>query len=211
MNYYQNKLTQIKIALGMEVKMAEAVLEDGVTKVEAEAFEPGMKIFVVSSTGEKAPAPAGSHTTQDGTKVTVDSEGTITAVEKPEPKVQIEVEAAEEKEKKEEMEEEKDSKKEEMEKEDDELKEKMKDIIEEKMKEVAEKILMAVEIVAKEVKMIKEEMEVYKTKMEKMSKTPGANKLSTFNKEASSTENPIEARMEALAKMKQELASKRKF
>jgi hypothetical protein len=194
MNYYQNKLTQIKIALGLEVKMAEAVLEDGVTKVEAEAFEPGMKIFVVSEAGEKAPAPEGTHTTQDGIKVTVDAEGTITAVEKPEPKVEVEVEAAEEEVK---------------------VEDKSTDveaIIEEKMKEMMENVMMAVEEVAKEVGIIKEEMAAYKAKMEKMSKTPAAAKLTTFNKEAAKAENSIEARMEAIARLKESLASKkRKF
>ena len=193
MNYYQNKLTQIKIALGMEVKMAEAVLEDGVTKVEAEAFEPGMKIFVVSETGEKAPAPEGTHTTQDGTKVTVDAEGTITAVEKPEAEVEIEVEAAEEV----------------------VVEDKSADveaIVEEKMKQMMENVMMAVEEVAKEVGVIKEEMAAYKAKMEKMSKTPAGTKLTTFNKEAVTAANSIEARMEAIARMKESLASKkRKF
>jgi len=194
MNYYQNKLTQIKIALGMEVKMAEAVLEDGVTRVEAEAFEPGMKIFVVSEAGEKAPAPEGTHTTQDGTKVTVDAEGTITAVEKPEAEVEIEIEAAEEEVK---------------------VEDKSGDveaIIEEKMKEMMENVMMAVEEVAKEVGIIKEEMAAYKAKMEKMSKTPAGTKLTTFNKEAVTAANSIEARMEAIARMKESLASKkRKF
>ena len=96
----QEKLNQIKIALGMEVKMVEATLKDGVTRVETEALEPGSKIYVVSETGEKAPAPEGIHTTEDGTKVEVDSQGTITAVEKPEPEVEVEIEAAAEEEKK---------------------------------------------------------------------------------------------------------------
>jgi len=190
MNYYQNKLTQIKIALGLDVKMAEAVLEDGVTRVEAEAFEPGKKIFVVSETGEKAPAPEGTHTTEDGTKVTVDAEGTITAVEKPESEVEIEIEAAEE-----------------------EMPKPAEDVaalIEEKMKDYMEKVMLAVEEVAKEVGVIKEEMAAYKAKMEKMSKTPAANKLTTFNKDAVKAENSIEARLEAIARLKETIASVRK-
>ena len=190
MNYYQNKLTQIKIALGLDVKMAEAILEDGDTKVEAEAFEPGMKIFVVSEAGEKAPAPEGTHTTQDGTKVTVDAEGTITAVEKPEPEVEIEIEAAEEGKAK--------------------PAEDVAALIEEKMKDYMEKVMMAVEEVAKEVGVIKEEMAAYKAKMEKMSKTPAANKLTTFNKDAIKAENSMEARLEAIARLKETIASVRK-
>jgi len=81
MNYYKSKLNLIRVALGMDVKLAEAILEDGVTKVEAESFEAGSKIFVVSEDGERAPAPEGVHVTEDGVKVTVDAEGTITLVE----------------------------------------------------------------------------------------------------------------------------------
>ena len=69
MNFYQEKLNQIKIALGMEVKMVEATLKDGVTRVETEALEPGSKIYVVSESGEKAPAPEGIHQLEDGTEV----------------------------------------------------------------------------------------------------------------------------------------------
>jgi hypothetical protein len=154
-----------------------------------------MKIFVVSESGEKAPAPEGIHTTQEGVKVTVDAEGTITAVEKAEaPTIEVEVEAAEEEVKIEDMPAD------------------VEAIVEEKMKTMMESIMMAVEEVAKEVGVIKEEMAAYKAKMEKMSKTPGANKVSTFNKEAISSENPIEARIEALKNMKAEFSKgKRKF
>ena len=43
-NYYLSKLNQIKIALGMDVKLVDAVLKDGVTKISAESLEPGSKI-----------------------------------------------------------------------------------------------------------------------------------------------------------------------
>ena len=94
MNFYQEKINAIKIALGLEVKMAESVLEDGVTRVAAESFEAGSKLFVVSESGEKAPAPEGTHTLEDGTKVTVDAQGTISEVVAPETPVEVEIEAA---------------------------------------------------------------------------------------------------------------------
>ena len=198
MNFYQEKINLIKIALGMEVKMAEGLLEDGVTKVEAEAFEAGKKIFVVSETGEKAPAPEGSHTLGDGTKVTVDAEGTITAVEKPEPKVEVEIEAASEEEKTAE------------EKLADE--ESTEEISIEEMKKLFTQCMEAVEEIAKEVAVVKEEMASYKSRMEKMSKTPGASKLSTFNDEVSTPTTFLESRLEGLKTIKQELAkTKRKF
>ena len=201
MNFYENKLNQIKIALGMEVRMAEAMLEDGVTKVEAEAFEAGKKIFVVSETGEKGPAPEGIHTTEDGIKVTVDAQGTITAVEKPEPKVEVEVEAAAEG--------------------DiipptgDAVNEPVKtegEIMKEDMKKMIMQCMEAVEEIAKEVATVKEEMASYREKMEKMSATPAATKISTFNANPSEEkENKIDARVDHLRSLKASLKTNKKF
>lgn len=201
MNFYEQKINQIRIALGMEVKMAEAMLEDGVTKVEAEAFEPGKKIFVVSEAGEKGPAPEGTHTTEDGTKVTVDAEGTITAVEKPEPKVEVEVEAAKEG--------------------DiipptgDAVNEPVKtegDIMKEDMKKMIMQCMEAIEEVAKEVATVKEEMASYKEKMEKMSATPAATKISTFNANPSEEkENLLDARVDHLRALKASLKTNKRF
>ena len=169
MNFYEQKIQQIKIALGMDVKMAESVLEDGVTKVVAESFEAGSKLYVVSESGEKAPAPEGIHTLEDGTKVTVDSEGTISEAIKPEPKVEVEIEAAAEEEVPAGEEPAGQPTKSESE------------IVKEEMKNMIMQCMQAIEEVAKEVAVVKEEMASYKSKMEKMSKTPGASKLSTFN------------------------------
>ena len=201
MNFYEEKLNQIRIALGMEVKMTEAMLEDGVTKVEAEAFEPGKKIFVVSESGEKGPAPEGIHTTEDGTKVTVDAQGTITAVEKPEPKVEVEVEAAAEG--------------------DiipptgDAVNEPVKtegDIMKEDMKKMIMQCMEAVEEIAKEVATVKEEMASYREKMEKMSATPAATKISTFNANPSEEkESPLDARVDHLRSLKASFRTNKKF
>jgi len=179
MNLYQTKLNQIKIALGMEVAMAEATLEDGVTRVEAESFEPGKKIYVVSESGEKGPAPEGTHTTEDGTKVTVDAEGTITAVEAPEPKVEVEIEAA-------------------AVEEDSTPVPTEGDIMKEDMMKLVKQCMEAIDEVAKEVAVVKEEMASYKSKMEKMSATPASTKISTFNTESPEPFNAIEARIESL-------------
>jgi len=201
MNFYEEKINQIKIALGMEVRMAEAMLEDGVTKVEAEAFEPGKKIFVVSETGERGPAPEGIHTTEDKVKVTVDAQGTITAVEKPEPKVEVEVEAAAEG--------------------DiipptgDAVNEPVKtegDIMKEDMKKMVMQCMAAIEEVAKEVAVVKEEMASYREKMEKMSATPAATKISTFNANPSEEkENPLDARVDYLKTLKASMKTTKRF
>jgi hypothetical protein len=201
MNFYEEKINQIKIALGMEVRMAEAMLEDGVTKVEAEAFEAGKKIFVVSETGDKGPAPEGTHTTEDGTKVTVDAQGTITAVKKPEPKVEVEVEAAKEG--------------------DiipptgDAVNEPVKtegEIMKEDMKKMIMQCMEAVEEIAKEVATVKEEMASYREKMEKMSATPAATKISTFNANpAEEKESPLDARVDHLRSLKASFKTNKRF
>jgi len=193
------KLNQIRILLGMEVKMVEAVLEDGVTKVVAETLEPGFDLKVVSESGEEAPAPEGTHTLQDGTKVTVDAEGKITLVEKPEPKIEVEVEAAAEEVPAGEEPAGQPTKTE-------------KEIVDGEMKEMIMKLAEAVEEIAKEVSVVKEDMAAYKSKMEKMSKTPASTKISTFNTEAPSEVNAIEARLEGLKRVKEELnRGKRRF
>ena len=201
MNFYEEKLNQIRIALGMEVKMTEAMLEDGVTKVEAEAFEPGKKIFVVSESGEKGPAPEGIHTTEDGVKVTVDAQGTITAVEKPEPKVEVEVEAAAEGDM--------------IPPTGDAVNEPVKtegDIMKEDMKKMIMQCMEAVEEIAKEVATVKEEMASYREKMEKMSATPAATKISTFNANPSEEkENKLDARVDHLRSLKASFRTNKKF
>lgn len=195
MNYLK-KLNQIKVLLGMEVKMVEAVLEDGVTKVVTESLEPGYDLKVVSESGEEGPAPEGTHTLQDGTKVTVDANGKITLVEKPE--VEVEVEAAAE----------------EVpagEKPAGEPTKSENEIVKEEMKKMIMQCMEAIEEVAKEVGTIKEEMAAYKSKMEKMSATPASNKISTYNTESTDPANPIEARLEALARVRQEFNKGKKF
>jgi len=84
-------LNQIKKLIsfsGTEV-FKDAKLVDGETiiKVDAENFEVGLPLFVVTPDG-LIPAPTGEHTTQDGYKIVVDEAGIITSVE--------EVEVAEE-------------------------------------------------------------------------------------------------------------------
>lgn len=199
MNFYEQKIHQIKIALGMAVKMAESVLEDGVTKVEAESFEAGSKLFVVSESGEKAPAPEGIHTLEDGTVVTVDAEGTISEVKKPEPSVEVEIEAAAE----------------EVPAGEEPAGEPTKsesEIVKDEMKKMIMQCMEAIEEVAKEVAVVKEEMASYKSKMEKMSKTPGASKLPTFNDEPVAPMSIVESRLEGLKAIKAELSkTKRKF
>jgi hypothetical protein len=220
-NYYHKKLNAIRIALGMQLKMAEATLDDGVTRVSAESFEAGKKIFVVSESGEEAPAPEGTHTTEEGLKITVDAEGTITAVEEPE---EVTIEASEEEEEEKNgssKEEDKLFKKLKM-KFEEELPSIVEEIIEEKIEEMIDSHIEEnmksykmeseeiIEQIVQDLLEIKEEMSSYK---QKMSKTPGSSKFSTFNANPAEADkiSDLDARLEQLNKIKSQFTPKKRF
>jgi hypothetical protein len=100
-------INQIKTLLGMEVKLEQMMLADGVTVLEADAFEPEMEIVIVTEDEQKIPVPVGEYEMEDGRILVVETEGIIsemkemeTEVEAPEVEEEVEVET----EKKEEME-----------------------------------------------------------------------------------------------------------
>jgi hypothetical protein len=183
---YLKKLNQIKLLLGMEIKMNEYLLEDGVTKIVCDGeLVPGAEVKVISESGETAPAPVGSHTLQDGTKIEVDENSKVVTVEKPEP-VEIEVEAQET---------------------EVEVEEEVKDKMPlDKIEEMIYALASAVEQMASEIKIIREDMATYKAKTEKMSKTPAAKKISTYNTEAATdVVDAVELRLEALKNLRAEV------
>lgn len=76
---FKNKLNQIKVILGLEVKLAQMKLEDGVTTVEAEEFAPEYSIGIVQE-GGIVPMPVGEYTLEDGRVLVVAQEGIIAEV-----------------------------------------------------------------------------------------------------------------------------------
>ena len=89
-----NVVNQIKELLGMEVKLAQMKLQDGVTVIEAETFEPEMAVFIVNE-DERVPMPVGEYMLEDGNVLKVEVEGVIASIEMPEeeaPEVEEEVE-----------------------------------------------------------------------------------------------------------------------
>ena len=78
-----NVVNQIKELLGMEVKLAQMKLMDGVTVLEAEAFEPEMAVFIVNE-DERVPMPVGEYMLEDGNVLKVEVEGVIASIEMPE-------------------------------------------------------------------------------------------------------------------------------
>jgi hypothetical protein len=99
-------INQIKTLLGMEVKLEQMKLMDGVTVLEADSFEAGNEVFIVTEDEQKIPLPVGEYEFEDGRMLIVIEEGLISELkekEMEEPEVEVEVET----EKKEEMETEK--------------------------------------------------------------------------------------------------------
>ena len=71
-------LNQIKTLLNIEVKLEEQKLENG-TLVEAESFEKGKEIFILTD-DEKVAMPVGEYLLEDGRLVVIEEEGLIADV-----------------------------------------------------------------------------------------------------------------------------------
>lgn len=94
-----NVINEIKTLLGMEVKLAQMKLKDGVTVIEANAFEMDNNVFIVNGE-DRIPVPVGEYELEDGMILVVAVEGVIAEIkeaiveeETPEAEVEVEVEA----------------------------------------------------------------------------------------------------------------------
>jgi hypothetical protein len=94
-----NVLNEIKTLLGMEVKLAQMKLKDGVTVIEADAFEMDNNVFIVNGE-DRIPVPVGEYELEDGMILVVAVEGVIAEIkeaiveeEAPEAEAEVEVEA----------------------------------------------------------------------------------------------------------------------
>jgi len=98
-------INQIKTLLGMEVKLETMKLSDGVTVLEAEMFEAGNEVFVVTEDEQKIALPIGEYELEDGRILIVVEEGIISEIkEKEEEKEEMPEEAPIEEEAKKEQE-----------------------------------------------------------------------------------------------------------
>ena len=95
-----NVINEIKTLLGMEVKLAQMKLKDGVTVLEADAFEADNAVFIVNGE-DRIPVPVGEYELEDGMILVVAVEGIIAEIKEavieeeaaPEAEVEVEVEA----------------------------------------------------------------------------------------------------------------------
>jgi hypothetical protein len=94
-------LNQVKILLGMEVKLEQMKLENG-TVLEADKFEAGNEIFIVTE-DERVALPIGEYELENGMVVVIEEEGLIKEVKSSESEEAPEVEVEAEEDEKEEM------------------------------------------------------------------------------------------------------------
>jgi len=98
-------LNQIRETLGIElseqkVELATMTLENG-TQIEAESFESGQQVFIVSDSEDSVPLPIGEYSLESGETLSVTEEGIIGEIkeagsEEPAEEEASEVEASEE-------------------------------------------------------------------------------------------------------------------
>jgi hypothetical protein len=190
MSNYKLKLNQIREVLNMPIHFETAKLADG-TIVEVERLEIGFPVVIVNEDGSKTNAPEGEHTLEDGTVITVDSNGMISEIasaeeeapEATEEAVAVPVAMA-------------DATTEET---------PIKDAVASKIEENMAMLFAAIEECAAEISKVKEEMGAMKTKMEKFAKAPAAAKISK-SPEVTGAIDTIEARVAALKNLRSEFA-----
>ena len=86
----ESTLNKVKVLLGMEIKLEEMKLENG-TRFEAEKFEKGNEVFIVSEEDQRIPVPVGEYLTDEGKYLYIVEEGLIDEV-KEEKEEEMEVE-----------------------------------------------------------------------------------------------------------------------
>ena len=91
-------LNKVRTLLGMEVKLEQMKLTDGVSVLEADAFEAGNEVFIVTEDEQKIPVPVGEYELEDMRILVVLEEGLIAEIkeaEEEEEEVEVEVEEPE--------------------------------------------------------------------------------------------------------------------
>ena len=80
----------------VKTELAQAELKEGTT-IEADSFEEGQAVFIITEDGEKIPMPEGSYELEDGRKVEVNDSSMIVSIGSGEEKAEeVEQEAKEE-------------------------------------------------------------------------------------------------------------------
>ena len=169
-------LNKVRELLGMEIKLEQRKLEDGVTIIEADAFEAEAEVVIITEDEQRIPLPIGDYKMEDGMILVVAEEGIIS---------EIKEEAAEEEVIEEEAEKEYEEKEEEM------------------ATEEAKPVKKVVESVSKEtyfseIEALKKENEELKSQIEKLSKVEEVTEEATEEATEEVTEEKTELSAEEL-------------
>ena len=73
-------LNKLKVLLGMEVKLEQMKLVDGITVIQADSFEPEMEVMIVTTDEQMIPLPIGEYELEDGRMLIVTMEGMISEI-----------------------------------------------------------------------------------------------------------------------------------
>ena len=73
-------LNKLKTLLGMEVKLEQMKLADGITVIQADSFEPEMEVMIVTTDEQMIPLPVGEYELEDGRMLIVTMEGMISEI-----------------------------------------------------------------------------------------------------------------------------------
>jgi hypothetical protein len=87
----KDTLKKIKTMLGVQIALEQMKLDNG-TVIEAEVFEAGYDVFIVSDE-EKIALPVGEYTLEDGKIIIVEVEGVIREIKEAEAEAEEEAEA----------------------------------------------------------------------------------------------------------------------
>ena len=182
-------LNKVRSLLGMEIKLEQRKLDDSTTTVEAESFEKGEEIMIVTEDEQKIALPVGEYKMQSGEMLVVKEEGIIE---------EIKAEEKEEDEEKEEV----DSRK----KEDEKYEEKDEEMSADDSKPIKKTVESIVkETFFSEMEALKKENEELKSQLQELSKEEVAETKSEpikeeVNEEVElSTEEPKAEEVEAAA------------
>ena len=73
-------LNKVRELLGMEVKLEQRKLEDGVTIIEADEFATDNEVVIITEDEQRIPLPIGEYKMQDGMILVVTEEGLIAEI-----------------------------------------------------------------------------------------------------------------------------------
>lgn len=81
---YKEIVNKICVALNIEVKLDQMKLNDGVTVIEADSFEPNNEVFIITEDEQRIPLPVGEYVVENGMLLVVTQEGVIAEIKEQE-------------------------------------------------------------------------------------------------------------------------------